>query len=169
MARFTRRQFIKLGSSSAVAGAAVLGGLAPAREAQAGGALLEYPATRVGAARDLQVGTPVNFSYPDSDSPCVLLKLGHRVPGGVGPNADIVAYSALCTHMGCAVSYDAEAGTLKCPCHYSIFDPEKGGQQVCGQATENLPRIVLRHDEGDDSIVAVAVEGLLYGRQSNVL
>ena len=55
------------------------------------------------------------------------------------------------------------------PCHYSIFDPEKGGQQVCGQATENLPRIVLRHDEGDDSIVAVAVEGLLYGRQSNVL
>ena len=40
---------------------------------------------------------------------------------------------------------------------------------VCGQATENLPRIVLQHNKSNDSITAVAVEGLIYGRQSNLL
>ena len=33
---------------------------------------------------------------------------------------------------------------FKCPCHFSMFDAEKGGQMICGQATENLPRIVLQ-------------------------
>jgi len=40
---------------------------------------------------------------------------------------------------------------------------------VCGQATENLPRIVLEHNMNSGSITAVAVEGLIYGRQSNLL
>ena len=31
---------------------------------------------------------------------------------------------------------------------------------VCGQATENLPRIVLTHDPDSDTVTAVAVEGL---------
>ena len=35
---------------------------------------------------------------------------------------------------------------FKCPCHFSMFDAEKGGQMICGQATENLPRIVLRYN-----------------------
>jgi Rieske Fe-S protein len=29
--------------------------------------------------------------------------------------------SAICPHAGCFVSYDAEAGTFKCPCHNSQF------------------------------------------------
>ena len=29
-----------------------------------------------------------------------------RVPAGVGPDGDIVAYSSLRTHMGCPVVYD---------------------------------------------------------------
>ena len=50
-----------------------------------------------------------------------------------------------------------------------MFDAEKGGQMICGQATENLPRIELRYNAKDSSITAVGVNGLLYGRQSNVL
>jgi arsenite oxidase small subunit len=96
------------------------------------------------------------------------LKMGAPVPGGVGPDRDIVAYSTMCTHMGCPVAYDAGTKSFKCPCHYSMFDAEKEGQMICGQATENLPRIVLKyHDNG--TISAVAVDGLIYGRQSNVL
>ena len=71
--------------------------------------------------------------------------------------------------MGCPVVYDRESSTFRCPCHYSTFDADLGGQMICGQATENLPRIVLRHDASDDSVSAVAVEGLIYGRVSNVL
>ena len=40
---------------------------------------------------------------------------------------------------------------------------------VCGQATENLPRIVLRYDAASGTVSAIAIDGLLYGRQSNLL
>lgn len=71
--------------------------------------------------------------------------------------------------MGCPVAYDASARTFKCPCHFSVFDPEKSGQMVIGQATENLPTIALEYNAKDGSIRAVAVEGLIYGRQANLL
>jgi arsenite oxidase small subunit len=40
---------------------------------------------------------------------------------------------------------------------------------VCGQATENLPKIELKYDSGTDSFKAVGVNGLIYGRASNIL
>lgn len=51
---------------------------------------------------------PITFWFPDASSPCAAIKMGAPVPGGVGPNKDIVAYSTLCTHMGCPVAYDAD-------------------------------------------------------------
>jgi len=95
--------------------------------------------------------------------------MGSAVEGGVGPNADIVAYSTMCTHMGCPLAYDPAAKIFKCGCHYSMFDAEKGGQMICGQATEDLPRIVLNFNAKDGSVSAVAIDGLLYGRQANIL
>jgi len=50
-----------------------------------------------------------------------------------------------------------------------MFDAEMGGQMVCGQATENLPRIKLGYDAKTDSVHATGVDGLIYGRQSNIL
>jgi arsenite oxidase small subunit len=70
--------------------------------------------------------------------------------------------------MGCPVGYDAESRSFRCGCHFSIFDAERQGQQVCGQATQDLPRIELRYDAADDNLYAIAVHGLLYGRQANV-
>jgi arsenite oxidase small subunit len=71
--------------------------------------------------------------------------------------------------MGCPVAYDADSKTFKCGCHFSMFDAEKSGQMVCGQATENLPRIKLEYDAKTDSVHASGVDGLIYGRQSNIL
>lgn len=172
MGNFSRREFLKTSAAGTATGAAIGGGAifgASNAQGATGRALLEYPVIDITKAAGLQVGTPVAFTYPDSTSPCTLIKTGSRVPGGVGPNGDIVAYSSLCTHMGCPVVYDKEARTLKCPCHFSTFDPEHSGQMICGQATENLPMIVLDHSQEDDTVRAVAVEGLIYGRQSNVL
>jgi arsenite oxidase small subunit len=50
-----------------------------------------------------------------------------------------------------------------------MFDAELSGQMICGQATENLPQIELRYNEKDGSVAAVGVNGLIYGRQSNIL
>jgi arsenite oxidase small subunit len=168
-AKVSRREFLKAGGG--LAGVGVAAGVSvaqPAAAAESGRATLPYPAKPVAEVDKLQAGAPMMFNYPDESSPCSLIKMSAPVPGGVGPNQDIVAYSTLCTHMGCPVSYDANAKTFNCPCHFSIFDAEKGGQMVCGQATENLPRIVLEV-EGNGTIKAVAVDGLIYGRQSNIL
>jgi len=171
MSDISRRNFLKLGGGIA-AGATSLttGNLFGAEEkVETGRTTLPYPRQVVGKAQDLKPGALVSFTYPDEASPCALIKTGQAVPGGVGPDKDIVAYSTLCTHMGCPVSYDEKARTFKCPCHFSIFDPEMEGQMVDGQATENLPRIVLEYNDKDGTVTAVAVEGLIYGRQANLL
>ena len=167
----SRRSFLKAGGMAAAGvGAAVAHVPAEAAQAEdAGRATLPYQPKPLGAAAKLKTNVPVNFTFPDASSPCVLIKTGSPVEGGVGPNRDIVAFSTMCTHMGCPVAYEAETKTFKCPCHFSMFDAEKGGQMICGQATENLPRIVLRFNDKDGSVSAVSINGLLYGRQSNVL
>ncbi len=176
--KISRRIFLKVaGTSVAGVGAAVspvgpaiaAGDNQAAIQSAAGMAVLPYPKAAVGKAKSMQVDTPVAFTYPDADSPCVAIKMGQRVPGGVGPDGDIVAYSNLCTHMGCPLMYDAASRSFKCPCHYSMFDPEKSGQMICGQATEDLPQIQLSHDAATDTVYAMAVAGLIYGRQANVL
>lgn len=168
----TRRDFLKISGGVAAGTGVAVAGLAqagPVEAAEVGRVSLPYKTKAVGLARKLPVNEAVAFSYPDASSPCALIKTGKMVAGGVGPDGDIVAYSTLCTHMGCPVSYDGQARAFKCPCHYSMFDPEKNGQMVCGQATEELPRIVLKYDAQTDAVSAVGVEGLIYGRQANVL
>jgi arsenite oxidase small subunit len=163
-----RRIFLKITGAAAVGGAAVVADSAQAATPDTSRTTLPYPRKAIGNAAQMKVSAPVSFTYPDAASPCVAVKLGSRVPGGVGPDGDIVAYSALCTHMGCPVAFDTGTNTFRCGCHYSIFDAEKGGQMVCGQATEDLPRVHLAFDAGSGTITAVGVDGLIYGRQANV-
>jgi arsenite oxidase small subunit len=111
---------------------------------------------------------PINITYPDADSPGVLIKLGAPVEGGVGPDRDIVAFSTMCPHKGFPLFYRADDHSLNCPGHYSRFDVERGGEQIWGHATQNLPQFRLRIDEAGD-IYAEAVDELIYGRLSNVL
>lgn len=168
-----RRLFLK---SSGTAAAAVGAVVIPIHNADAatpaaalGSTTLPYPRKAVGIANKIPINQAVSFSYPDASSPCYAIRMGTATPGGVGPNGDIVAYSSLCTHIGCPVAYDGGRRTFKCGCHFSIFDPENNGQMVCGQATENLPQIKLEYDAKTDSVHALGVDGLIYGRQSNIL
>lgn len=169
-----RRIFLKSSAGAAAtvgtAGAAVLPGTAHAAPLPTvASTTLSYPKKELGKATVMKVNQVVAFNYPDASSPCLALRLGSPVPGGVGPHQDIVAFSAMCTHMGCALRYDGATRTLKCGCHFTIFDPEQGGQMVCGQATEDLPRVVLDYDARTDTVTAVGLDGLLYGRQANLL
>ncbi len=162
-----RRQFLR-GGVLGVAGAAAAA-VVPAGEAKAQGlALITYPSTKLANIADLKINEPMDVSYPDAASPGVLLKLGTAVEGGVGPDGDIVAYSVLCPHKGYQMSYHAADKTLNCPGHYSRFDCEKGGQQVWGHATQNLPQFLLRVEDNGD-IYADSVDELIYGRLTNIL
>jgi len=162
-----RRQFLRGGvlGAAGVAAATVM----PAGQAQAQArAMVDYPSNRLANLADLMVNEPMDIGYPDADSPGILLKLGSPVAGGAGPDGDIVAYSVLCPHKGYPMSYHAADKTLNCPGHFSRFDCEKGGQQVWGHATQNLPQFTLRVDEAGD-IFAEGADELIYGRLSNVL
>ncbi|MBB3183045.1 arsenite oxidase small subunit [Halomonas fontilapidosi] len=173
MSRLSRRNFLKLTGSSAAVSTLSLSPLAKAQPDQGSGTTgsttLPYPREVVARLGDVAVNQPVHFNYPDSRSPCVLIRKGREVKVGVGPDRDVVAYSTQCTHMGCPVNYDQKAETFKCPCHYSVFDPDNAGQMVIGHATESLPRIILEYDEAEDALLAVSVDGLIYGRQANII
>jgi arsenite oxidase small subunit len=162
-----RRKFLT-GAGVSAAGAAAVSLMATQAEAAPAPARVEYPSNRLGNVRDLKANTPFEVSYPDKDAPGVLLKLGRRVPGGAGPDGNIVGFSTICPHKGFPLVFNVSDKTLNCPGHYSRFDCEAGGQQVWGQATQNLPQYVLRVD-GNGDIFAEGVDELLYGRLSNVL
>lgn len=168
----SRRVFLQRGTALGAVAAASVGCSTKEREQappRAYNMTLPYPESPGIKAASLVVGKPYFFQYPDPASPCILLKMGRRCTGGVGPDGDIVAYSMLCAHQGCPLAYDEERSVLKCHCHFSTFDPERGGQMLSGQATVNLPQVLLSYRERDDSVVAVGLTGLLYGRASNIL
>jgi arsenite oxidase small subunit len=162
-----RRQFLRGGATAAAA--AVAAGVAP-RQGSATPALarITYPSTRLANVKDLKVDDPVEIQYPDPGSPGVIIKLGRQVEGGVGPDGDIVAFSTLCPHKGYPLGYVAADKTLNCPGHYSRFDCEKGGQQIWGHATQNLPQFRL-YVAANGDIFAEGVDELIYGRLSNTL
>lgn len=162
-----RRQFLRGSGATAVAGAA--GAFSGSRaEAAQGRARVDYPSHRLANVADLRVDQPLNITYPDERSPGVLLKLGTPAHNGVGPDGDIVAFSTMCPHKGYPIQYSTTDRTFNCPGHYSRFDPEAGGLQIWGQATQNLPQFALRVDQNGD-IFAEGVDELIYGRVSNVL
>ena len=55
--------------------------------------------------------------------------------------AGVFAYSMICTHQGCTVSYAKKVNKLVCPCHGAQFDPAKGAQPVAGPAEKPLASI----------------------------
>jgi arsenite oxidase small subunit len=161
-----RRRFL-MGGAAATAGAVAIAGADPAR-AQVAAARVAYPSNRVGNVADLTENTPLDVAYPDDDAPGVLLKLGRAVPGGVGPDGDIVGFTTVCPHKGYPMIYAPEDRSFNCPAHFSRFDAEAGGQMIWGHATQNLPQYTLRVDDAGD-IYAEGLDELLYGRLSNVL
>jgi ubiquinol-cytochrome c reductase iron-sulfur subunit len=59
-----------------------------------------------------------------------------------------VAYSKICTHVGCPVGLYREAThDLLCPCHQSTFDVLDGARPVFGPATRSLPQLPLAVDD----------------------
>ena len=160
----SRREFVKF--SGATVSGSLAAGIVPAFAAQESDPRA-YPVANVARLDALKVDAPIAFNYPDGNSPAVLVRLRDAAIGGIGPGNTIVAYSILCTHKGCPVAYRPERKMLICPCHWSCFDPAKAGQMVIGQGSQALPQIALRLQ--GDTIQATGIEGLIYGRHTNIL
>lgn len=131
----SRRQLLRwsVGASGALfASTALLAALALARGRARGGlrAIVQASAVPMGGGH--------YFTYPGPEDHAILLHLS---------TGRMVAYSGKCTHLSCAVYWNAPIGKLRCPCHEGLFDPETGGV-LAGPPPRPLPRIALREENG---------------------
>jgi len=94
-------------------------------------------------ASDLAVGGSAQlFPLGKADNQDNLL-LVVRVAPGAGA-AGLVAYSAICTHLGCAVNEKLNRdGLILCPCHGSIYDPANHAAVRRGPSDRALPGILI--------------------------
>ena len=100
----------------------------------------------------------VNLQVHKSKASLVLLRMdpGDIIPGKAadGGSRDnwtvdgIVAYSKICTHVGCPISLNERTTHhLLCPCHQSTFDLADSGKVVFGPAGRPLPQLPIKVDE----------------------
>lgn len=130
-----------------------------------------YPKKRIARLSELKVDEPVDFSYPDEGaySESMLVKLGREAGGGIGPDKDVVAFNYTCTHQGGPLqgTYQAADKALgPCPLHLTTFDLTRHGMFISGQAYQSLPQVLLELE--GESILAVGMFGLIYGRYDNL-
>lgn len=104
------------------------------------------PLTRIAAVEDVPVGAAINFNYPSSHEPCLLIRTGPET---------FVAFGNKCSHLACAVLPDVEKGLLRCPCHHGYFDLPTG-RPLAGPPRRPLPRILLEFRGG--AVYASGVE-----------
>ena len=104
------------------------------------------PSSAITNTNSMQVGSPVYFEYP-SGYPNVLIKRS---------DGSLAAYSLLCTHVCCEVTYESSSNLFYCPCHGSEFD--SAGRVIRGPAGSPLPSITLTVD-GSGNVFPSGVTG----------
>jgi menaquinol-cytochrome c reductase iron-sulfur subunit len=157
----TRRDLYRYGSI-------VLGGAMSLGLAIPGAAYVLDPLRRKGASGTtqemsrlsaLKVGVPQSFpiiaerqdawvKYPPEPVGSVWLV---RQPDG--SRAPVVAFTAECPHLGCAISMAGDGKTFLCPCHKSIFD--LAGTPVNDLSPRPMDRLDVELTKDDDPGVIV--------------
>jgi len=107
---------------------------------------------------DLDLGS-LETVYPDvpggvhmADTPTMLIRMDPNVliprRGREDWSVDgHIAYSVICTHLGCPVKlYEQQTHHLFCPCHQSTFDAANGAKVVFGPAARSLPQLAISVD-----------------------
>jgi menaquinol-cytochrome c reductase iron-sulfur subunit len=61
-------------------------------------------------------------------------------------DAEVVAFSPVCTHLGCAYHWDERKNNFLCPCHSSTFGLD--GRVLSGPAPRPLDRFRVRIEKG---------------------
>lgn len=79
--------------------------------------------------------------------PAILIRLPEDLASKAGK--EFIAFSAVCTHLGCIVSYKGDKDEIFCPCHAGYFDPTDG-KPVRGPPKKPLPEVKIRIDENGD-------------------
>ena len=91
-------------------------------------------AVRLGPSSRLPTGQAAEYPDPSDGSADILIRES---------DGSLRAFSAICTHAGCTVSY--QSGEIVCPCHGGVFSAQTG-DVVAGPPPAGLaPKNVLEH------------------------
>lgn len=78
----------------------------------------------------------------------------------VNAAGSVLAYSAVCTHVGCLVEgFEKDSDRLICPCHQSEYDPADSAKVTGGPAPARLASLPLKAGDGGTLTVAGAFKG----------
>ena len=83
-----------------------------------------------------------------------VVAMGSKPAIVVNTDQGVKAFSAICTHLGCVVSWNDMIGAIQCPCHDGHFDPTTGAV-VSGPPPTGLPAITVSV-EGDQIFLTEA-------------
>jgi len=108
-----------------------------------------YAAAAVATAGEIPVNGVKLFRYPGPHDPCIMIRLDEDT---------YVAYSQKCTHLSCAVYYQADTRRLACPCHDGFFAAEDG-HVLQGPPPRALPKVILERRGEQLHAVGLAQEG----------
>ena len=122
-------------------------------------------------ARDIRVGEAV-LAYPKGkeDNYANIIQVVREETGSFREPTIIdwtdkgyVAYSAVCTHLSCTVTWtkrpEIKASHIHCNCHDSVFDPLKGGIVLAGPAPAPLPQIPIEIASNGQIVIKGSFEG----------
>jgi len=101
-----------------------------------------WPAARGGGASSIEV-EGADALAPGQGK---IVQLGSLPVVVVRDRSGFRAFSAVCTHLGCLVKWDAEKREFLCPCHAAVFDAQ--GRVVSGPPPAPLPELPVKEVEG---------------------
>lgn len=108
----------------------------------------------------LDVGTPIKLDFVEENNDAwVPSRTLRTVWLYTDDGEQFVAYSGVCTHLGCAVRFETEptayyAGknVFHCPCHHGIFDL-KTGAVLGGPPPRPLDRLPVKVENGEVHVI----------------
>ena len=115
---------------------------------EVGGVLTVFPQGHTGSSPDQVILLRLGNQGP-YDPPYRLEPPGRTDWGVQG----YVAYSKMCTHLGCPVGlYQEQTQQLVCPCHQSIFNVNAGAIPEFGPAPRPLPQLPITVDSAGNLV-----------------
>ena len=137
MSGISRRQAIAVSGGAATAAALAACGASTSSTPRASKS--SSVSRTIAKVADVPVGSVFKYTNPDDGTPGFLFQ----------PQAGtFIAYSAVCSHMGCIVNFDQAANIFQCPCHGANYDGTTG-EVTSGPAPKPLakPTIQVVGDE----------------------
>ncbi|MFE9043212.1 ubiquinol-cytochrome c reductase iron-sulfur subunit [Streptomyces sp. NPDC012421] len=92
-------------------------------------------------------GESLAFRYPGDGDRAIAVRM---------EDGTLAGYSAVCTHLACAVLWRGDRGSegeLYCPCHEGVFDA-RTGEVTAGPPPRGLPKVILI-EQVDGSVWAI--------------